>query len=322
MCKRFVVALIAIVALASAANADARSEYPNRPITIVVPYPAGGTADILARKIGEKLRGYLGQPVIVENRTGAGGNIGTEFVARSAPDGYTVVLASQFVYSVFDLLYERLSYQPRSLTPVSVLATYPTALLGSPNIPANSLSELIEYARRNPGKLNYGSQGNGQIGHLTVEMLKQLADIRIMHIPYRGSAPAVNDLLAGQVDVLAELLLATMPLIQQKKVKIFALTGEKRMGILPDVPAAREIVPGFVAEAWLAIAAPAGTPPEITQKLSETIAKAIHAPDVQNWIRSVEAEPLGSTPERMTQLIQLSRERWLPVINSASIRAE
>jgi tripartite-type tricarboxylate transporter receptor subunit TctC len=290
-------------------------------ITIVVPYPAGGLADVLARKIGDKLQRDLGQTVIVENKTGGGGNVGTRYVAQSAPDGYTLILASQFTYSVFDLLYQNLNYDPGSLRPVSALALYPTVLLGSPKIPVNSLAELIDYARKKPGKLNYASQGNGQIGHLTMEMLKDMAKLDISHVPYRGSAPALTDLMSGQIDLFAENLLGVLPQIEAKTVKVLGVTGSKRIAALKDVPAVTELVPGFLSEAWLGVAAPMSTPSEIVQKLSDAIARALRTPDLRDWIISGDAEILATTPEKTESMVRAARERWSPVIKSANIRA-
>ncbi len=287
----------------------AYAQSPNRVITLVVPYPAGGLADILARRIGDKMQRDLGQTVIVENRTGAGGNIGTRYVAQSAPDGQTLLVASQFTYSVFDLMYENLNYDPGSLRAVSALALYPTVLLGRPNLPVNSLAELIDYARENPGKLNYASQGNGQIGHLTMEMFKEMAKLDIAHVPYRGSAPALADLMSGQVDLFAENLLGVMPQIEAKTVKVFGVTGRQRISVLKDVPAVAELVPGFLSEAWLGVAAPKGTPAEILHNLSGAIVRALNSPDLRDWIIDGNAEILATTPERMETMVRAARER-------------
>lgn len=321
MCKRLIAGFCLMAAVVLVPQAYAQSTYPNRMITIVVPYPAGGLADVLARKIGDKLQRDLGQTVIVENKTGGGGNVGTRYVAQSAPDGYTLILASQFTYSVFDLLYQNLNYDPGSLRPVSALALYPTVLLGSPKIPVNSLAELIDYARKNPGKLNYASQGNGQIGHLTMEMLKDMAKLDISHVPYRGSAPALTDLMSGQIDLFAENLLGVLPQIEAKTVKVLGVTGSKRIAALKDVPAVTELVPGFLSEAWLGVAAPMGTPSEIVQKLSDAIARALRTPDLRDWIISADAEILATTPEKTESMVRAARERWSPVIKSANIRA-
>jgi tripartite-type tricarboxylate transporter receptor subunit TctC len=302
-------------------QAFGQPSYPSRMITIVVPYPAGGLADVLARRISEKMQRDLGQTVIVENRTGGGGNVGTRYVAQSAPDGYTLLLASQFTYSVFDLMYENLNYDPGSLQPISALALYPTVLLGSTKLPMNSLSELIEYARKNPGKLNYASQGNGQIGHLTMEMLKAMAKLDITHVPYRGSAPALTDLMSGQIDLFAENLLGVMPQIEAKTVKVFGVTGNKRIPALRDVPTVSELVPEFLSEAWLGVAAPKGTPSEIVESVSGAIARALRTSDLRDWILNGDAEILATTPENMKSMVRAARERWSPVIKSANIRA-
>jgi tripartite-type tricarboxylate transporter receptor subunit TctC len=303
-------------------SAHAQAKFPNQQIRIVVPYPAGGLADILARRIAEKARTELKQPVIVVNMPGGGGNVGAQHVAQAPADGYTLLLASQFVYSVSDLLYDNLRYDPRAFQPVSALAIYPTLILGSPSVPVNSMAELIDYARKNPGKLNYASQGNGQIGHLTMEMLKKMANIDLVHVPYRGSAPALNELMGGQVDIYAETMLGVMPMVQAKKVKVFGVTGPKRMDLLKDVPAVTELVPGFLSEAWLGLAAPKGTPAQNVKLISDAVVRALNEPDLRAWIQSSSAEVLATTPDRMEAMVNSSRNYWAPVIKSAHIKAD
>ncbi len=313
---------IFLAMLVATLPARAEAPFPTRPITIVVPYPAGGTADMLARLVGEGLRGRFGQPVVVENRQGAGGNVGAEAVARSAPDGYTLLCAPQLSFSAAHLLYPRLNYDPRAFVPVSVLARYPTVILGRADLPANDMAQFIAYARANPGKLNYGSQGSGQIAHLTFELMKRMAGIDMLHIPFRGSAPAITALLGGQIDILADNLLATAPAIEAKRLKLLGTGGASRLTAFPDVPAVAESLPGFESETWMAIAAPPGTPPEIAAQLSDAIAKVMQSPDVKARIADLYAEPFGSTPAQMAELIRQSTERWSPVIAAAHIAVE
>ena len=302
--------------------AQAEPGFPTRMITIVVPFPAGGTADLLPRLVAEQLRPMLGQSVIIDNKPGASGNIGTEGVARSAPDGYTLINAPQLSFSVNHLLNPKLRFDPRALEPVSVLATYPTVLFARADMPANTLPELIAYAKANPGKVNYASQGLGQIGHLTLEALKLRAGIDMVHVPYRGSAPAINDLLAGQVDILADNLLSGMQHVQSGKLKILAVGSKDRIKPFPDAATFSETLPGFYSDTWMAIAAPAGTPKEITAKLSASISKALQSPDLRRRIEELQAEPFGSTPEQMAALIKESHDRWAPVIEKAKITIE
>jgi tripartite-type tricarboxylate transporter receptor subunit TctC len=318
----FGVGIAATLALTGAASAQTSDQFPSRMITIVVPFPAGGTADLLPRLVAEQVKPLLGQTVIVENKPGASGNIGAEGVARSAPDGYTLLNAPQLSFSVNHLLNPNLRFDPRAMEPVSVLATYPTVLFARGDMQANSLSELIAYARANPGKMSYGSQGRGQIGHLTIEALKLLEGLDILHVPYRGSAPAMNDLLAGQVDILADNLLAGMQHVQSGKLKLIAVGGKERLKAFPKAATFAETLPGFYSDTWMAIAAPAGTPKDVTQKLSAAIAKALQAPELRRRIEELQAEPFGSTPQEMAALIKESHGRWAPVIEKAAIRSE
>ena len=319
-----VMTLACAVALAAGAANAALSDpsYPSRNITIVVPFPAGGTADLLPRLVGEQIRPMLGQTVIVENKPGAAGNIGTEGVWRSTPDGYTLINAPQLTFSVNHLLNPNLRFDPRTLEPVSVLATYPTVLFARADLPANTLPELIAYAKANPGKMSYASQGRGQIGHLTLEALKLASGTDILHVPYRGSAPAINDLLAGQVDILADNLLAGMQHVQNGKLKLIAVGGKDRIKAFPDAATFAETLPGFYSDTWMAIAAPPGTPKAVTKKLSDAIAKALQSPDLRRRIEDLQAEPFGSTPEQMAALIKESHDRWAPVIEKAKITSE
>jgi len=317
----FRLAGVAAFLVGSAVMACAQ-DYPSRPITIVVPFPAGGTADLLPRLIGEPLRAGIGQSIVVENKSGAGGNIGLEFVARAAPDGYTLLNAPQLSFSVNHLLNPNLRVDPRAMEPVSVLATYPAVIFAKASLPVENLADLIAYAKANPGKLSYGSQGRGQHGHLTIEALNIRAGLDIVHVPYRGSAPAINDLLAGQIDILADYMLAGMQHVQAGKLKLIAVGGKERLKAFPNVQTFNETVPGFFSDTWMAVAAPAATPKQVTQLLSGNIAKAIRTPEVQARIRELQADPLGSTPEQMQALIKESYDRWAPIIAQGNIRAE
>jgi tripartite-type tricarboxylate transporter receptor subunit TctC len=299
-----------------------KTNYPTRAVTIIVPFPPGGTADLLPRIVAEKLRIFFGQPVIIENKTGASGNIGAEQVYRAVPDGYTLLNAPQLSYSINHLINPKLSIDPRRFEPVSVLATYPTVLFARADLPANNLAELIALARANPGKLTYASQGKGQIAHLTMEALKILAKVDILHVPYRGSAPALNDLLGGHVDVLPDNLLAGLQHVKGGKLKIIGVGSRERMPDFPDVATFAETVPGLYSDTWMAISAPPGTSKEITSKLSAAIAKAIKMPDTNQRIRELEAVPFGSTPDQMRDLIKQSMDHWAPVVEAAKITNE
>jgi tripartite-type tricarboxylate transporter receptor subunit TctC len=314
-------AALAVAALLAAPMQCVATEpgYPSRTVTIVVNVPPGGTADTLARVVADKLHRILGQSFIVESRGGGGGNIGAELVAKASPDGYTLLCAPQGTYSVAHLLYPKLAFDPRALEPVSVLAKYPTVVVARAGLPVDDMAQLIAYASANPGKINYASQGKGQIGHLAFEMLKKLANVDMVHVPYRGSAPALNDMLGGQVDVMADTLLATAAHVRAGKLKLLGVGSSKRLGAFPAVQAVAEVVPGFEAVTWMAIAAPPGTPKEITGKLSVAIAEAVHMPDVRARISDLQAEPYGSTPDEMAEVVRQGTERWQPVILSAHI---
>ena len=309
--------------LMPASPAPAQTSYPNRAVTIVVPLSAGGTADILARIVAEKLRDVLGQPVIVENRPGgAGGMVGTESVVKAGPDGYTLLWAPQLTFSIAHLLYTKLSFDPRALEPISVIATYPAILLGRPDLPANNTAELLAYARANPGKINYGSQGNGQIGHLTSELLMHMAKVKLVHVPFRGSAPALTALLAGQIDILPDLMPASKPHIEGGKIKLLAVASRDRLKTFPNVQTVGEVLPGFQSDTWMALAAPPGTPKEVVDKLSDAVARIFRMPELRARIAALDVEPLGSTPAQMRELVRQSAERWLPVIQAAKIAIE
>lgn len=322
MFRQAFAAVFAIALAASAAQAQSNG-FPNRNITLVVPLPAGGTADILARIAAEQIKNKLGQNVIVENRAGGGGGlVGTESVFRSAPDGYTLLCAPQLTYSIMNTLNPKVSFDISKFEPVSVLAYYPVIMLVKGDLPVNSMKELIDYAKANPDKLNYGSQGNGQIGHLAMEQLKLTTGTKMVHVPFRGSAPAITDLVTGNIEVLPDLLPATKQLIEAKKIKAIAVAGPSRIPALPNLPTVAETLPGFEADTWMGVAAPPGTPKEIVQKLSDAIREAFATPEVKARIAALDVEPRGTTPEEMAAMIRTSAERWAPVIRNAKITVE
>jgi tripartite-type tricarboxylate transporter receptor subunit TctC len=319
-------ALLGIGMLASglgASGARAQSAFPSHPLTMVVPLPAGGTADLLARLTAEKLHDLLGQQVIVENRPGGvGGLVGTEAVFRAAPDGYTLLCAPQLTFSVSHLLFPKLSFDPRKFEPVGVLAAYPMVLLGRADLPANSLPELIDYARANPGKVNYGDQGKGQTGQLTGEAINYRAKIHMVEIPYRGSAPAITDLLAGQIDLVPDYLLANKSFIDGGKLKLLGVGSRDRLKDYPKVATFAETFPGFYADTWMAIVAPPGTPNDITKKLSDAVGQAYQTADLRQRIVALQAQPLGGTPDEMRAMIRASTQQWAPVIEAGKITIE
>jgi tripartite-type tricarboxylate transporter receptor subunit TctC len=313
----------ALVVAATIGAAQAQSGYPNRVVTLVVPYPAGGTADLLCRFAADKAGSNLGQQVVVENRPGgAGGRVGTEAVLRAAPDGYTLLCAAQLTFSVTHLLFSKTSFDTRGLEPISVLATYPLILIGRADLPFDNFGDLIAYARANPGKINYGHQGKGQTGHLLGELLMLKGKFRMTEIPYRGSAPAINDLLGGNIDLVPDYLLANKSNIDAGKLKFLATGSRERLKDYARVATIAETLPGVYADTWMAVAAPAGTPREITGKVSQAIGQGFRDPELRSRIRALEADPIASTPDEMRDLIRQSLETWGPVVEAAKIVVE
>jgi tripartite-type tricarboxylate transporter receptor subunit TctC len=321
MLSRSVCGALFIASTISAAHAQ--SGYPNRVVTLVVPYPAGGTADLLCRFAADKAGSNLGQQVVVENRPGgAGGRVGTEAVLRAPPDGHTLLCAAQLTFSVTHLLFSKASFDTRGLEPISVLAVYPLILIARAGLPSDNLPDLIAYARANPGKINYGHQGKGQTGHLLGELLMLKGHFRMTEIPYRGSAPAINDLLAGNIDLVPDYLLANKPNIDAGKLKLLATGSRERLKDYPRVATIAETLPGVYADTWMAVAAPSGTPKEITGKLYQAIAQGFREPELRARIRALEADPIASAPEEMRELIGQSLATWGPVIQAANIVIE
>src|SRR5713101_4611421 len=294
MIRRFLLAATFGLALALSAHAQ---DYPARPIRIVVPYPAGGSADLLPRIFAEKLSAKWGQPVLVENRPGAGGNIGAEFVYKAEPDGYTLFAAAPGPLVVNQNLFRKLAFDPSQCVPVSVMAAIPNVLLVNPKVPAKTVNELIAYATANPGKLNYGSQGNGTTSHLTAELFKSMAGgLKITHIPYKGSAPGMAALLAGEIDMMFDNLGVSLPHVRSGKLKALAVASRKRFAALPDVPALAEVLPGFESLAWFGIVAPPKTSAAIAEKVAADVSEAIKHPDVLKRLSELSAEPMGLSP--------------------------
>jgi tripartite-type tricarboxylate transporter receptor subunit TctC len=314
------VLLAAACCAAAIGAARAQPSFPVRPITMVLPLPAGGTADLLCRFAADRAGAVLGQQLVVENRPGgAGGRIGAEAVMRAPADGYTLLCAPQLAFSITHLVFTKSAFDTRAMEPVSVLATYPLILIGRAGAPFASTAELLAYARANPGKVNYGHQGKGNTGHLLGELLMLKGDFRMTEIPYRGSAPAINDLIAGTIDLVPDYLLANKQNIDAGKLKLLATAGKERLKDYPNVATIAETLPGVFADTWMAVAAPAGTPKEITGRISDAIAQGFRQPELRARILALEAEPLGSTPERMRAMIQASLATWGPVVAAAKI---
>jgi tripartite-type tricarboxylate transporter receptor subunit TctC len=317
--KKFLVA--AALALAFAATAHAQN-YPTKPIRIIVPNPPGGTVDLLPRLLGEKLQSILGQPVVVDNRPGAAGNIGAEMVYRAEPDGHTLLVAPPPALVVNQNLYPKLGFDPAQFVPVTIIATVPNALFVHPKVPANNLREFVAYAKANGARMNYGSQGAGSTSHLTAELFKSMAGASMTHVPYKGSAPALNDLIGGQIDVMFDNLGASMQYVRTGKLKLLGVGSATPIRSLPEVPAIADALPGFVAVTWFGVVAPPGTPPAITQKLQQAIAEAMKDPRIASRMREMSAEPSGATPAETAKFMKEEAARWKSVIQSAGVKLD
>jgi tripartite-type tricarboxylate transporter receptor subunit TctC len=314
-------------ALALCAAAAQAQEWPARAVRIVVPFPAGGSADLMPRAVAEKLSERWGQPVVVENRPGAAGNIGADLVFRAEPDGYTLLSAPPPPLVINKLLYKKLSYDAEKFVPISVIGAIPNVLLVHPKTNVNSVQEFIALAKSSPGKLNYASQGNGTTSHLTAELFKSMAGgaegaLRITHVPYKGTAPALADLLGGQVEMMCDNLGVSLPHVRSGKLRALGVASAKRFPGLPDVPALAESLPGFEAVAWFGIVAPPGTPAAVAQKVSAGVAQALKHPDVLKRLSDLSAEPMGLTPAQTADYMKRETERWASVIRTAGVRLD
>jgi tripartite-type tricarboxylate transporter receptor subunit TctC len=303
-------------------SAVAQADYPNRTIKIVVPTPAGTTADLLPRIVGEKLAAMWGQPVVVENRPGAAMNLGAEAVAKAAPDGYTLLATPQSPLSINQSLYSKLSFDPDAFVPVTIMAQSPNVLLVHPKVPASNLQELIAFAKSNPGKLTYASSGVGSSPHLTMALLSNLTGIELLHVPYRGLPPALTDLLGGHVDMMFYNLGNAAEPVKAGRLKGYGIASRERSVHLPNVPAIAEMLPGFLSVSWFGVVAPPKTPSEIAAKLSSTIAEIIRQPDVARKFDDQFSNPVAGTPAETAAFIKEDRERWQKVIAAVGIKAE
>jgi tripartite-type tricarboxylate transporter receptor subunit TctC len=316
--KSFVAAALAL-ALSAVAHAQ---NFPTKPIRIIVPNPAGGTVDLLPRILSEKLQAKWGQPVIVDNRPGAAGNIGAEMTFRAEPDGHTLLVAPPPALVINQSLYPKLSFDPAKFVPVTIIATVPNALLVHPKVPATNVQEFIAYAKANGSNLNYASQGNGSTTHLTAELFKLMTGTSLVHVPYKGSAPALNDLMSGQVEVMFDNLGASHQYVKAGKLKLLGVGTPARVPSMPDVPAIGEALKGFVAVTWFGVVAPPGTPPAIVQKIQEAIAEALKDPKVAARLRDLSAEPAGTTPAETAAFMKEEAVRWKTVIQNAGVKLD
>lgn len=312
--------LVAALALPPAAWAQ---DFPTRPIRIIVPVPPSGAADTLARLIGEKLTAKWGQPVIVENRSGAGGNIGAELVYNAPPDGYTLLLSPPGPLAINKSLYKKLAYDPDEFVPVSVIAANPNVLLVHPKVPVTTVKEMIDYAKAHPGKLNYASSGAGSTTHLAGELFKRQAGVQITHIPYKGGPSAYADLMSGHVDLMFQGLATALPQIQDGKLRVLAVGSEGRHAALPNVPALAEALPGFVSVSWSGLVAPPKTPMAIVNRISAAISEALKPQALGKQVKGFDARDLIiSSPAEAAKFTKEEKERWAALIKSTGISAD
>ncbi len=312
--------LLCAAAALAATPALAQTGYPNKVVRVIVPFPAGGSADFLARVVGEKLAQKWGQPVLVENRVGAGGNIGAEFVYRADPDGYTLLSSPPGPLSINHNLYKNLSYDPARFVPITVLALVPNVISAKTDLPANSVKELVAYAKANPGKVVYASQGNGSTSHLSAQMFATMTGIELVHVPYKGEGPALVDLVAGRIDIFIGNIAAGLRFHQAGKLRFLGVASRSRSPVAPDVPAAPEFgMPDFIASAWFAFVAPPGTPNAIVQQINAAAVEALRLPDVQKRFLEQGAEPVGNSTAEMAAFVREETARWQNVIRTANV---
>jgi tripartite-type tricarboxylate transporter receptor subunit TctC len=315
--------LAALLALVLPSLAQAETDYPSRAVKIIVSAPPGGGLDIAARVVADRLAKLLGQPFVVENRPGAGGNLGAEAVAAAEPDGYTLLAAQPAPLTTNLVLYKKLAFDPAAFEPLAIMTTIPNTLVVRADFPASSVAELIAYARANPGKVNFGSQGVGTTPHLTGELFARVTGTKLTHVPYRGTAQAVNDLVAGHLDLLFFQLDSVREQYQAKKAKMLAVTTAARVASVPEVPTMDEAgVKGFRSDTWNALAAPPKTPAPIVAKLNAAINAVLKAPETSEHLRAMNMTPVGGTPDAIKAFIKEETERWGEVIRAANIRVE
>ena len=297
--------------------------YPAKPIRLIVPFPAGGATDILARALSQKLGEKIGQTVVVENRPGAGGTIGADAASKSAPDGYTLLLATSSTHSIGPAINPKIPYNAETdFTPIAYVASSPNVVVVPNTLPVKTMREFIDYARKNPGKLNYASSGNGTIVHLTTEYFKAQSDTFILHIPYRGTALAIPDLVSGKVDVMFDSFVTGMPHVKDGKLRALAVTSAKRSALAPDMPTVSEVLPGFESVTWFGLYGPKGMPQDLTMKVNQAANAALADSDVKERFARLGAEPTGGTPQAFASMVKADNTKWKKIIADRKISVE
>jgi tripartite-type tricarboxylate transporter receptor subunit TctC len=316
-------ALLALAAVAIAPGGAAQS-YPSRPVKLVVPFPPGGPLDATGRLVAQKLTDTWGQPVVVENRPGAGGNIGADLVAKAAPDGYTILLGALSTHAVNPTLYPNMPYDAvKDFAPITLLATTPNVLVVNPSLPVNSVKELIAYAKANPGKLAFGSGSNGSAGHLAGELFKVETGTDIIHVPYKGAAPAMQALLAGDVQFMFDNLASATPQVKAGKLKALAVTTARRSPLAPDLPTMAEAgLPGFDITTWYGLMAPAGTPSAIVAKWNVEVTKILGTPDVKERLAAQGAEAAPMTPDQFAAFIKAEIPKYARIVKASGAKVD
>jgi len=322
--RAFLLASAVLLGSGAAWFAAAQSGYPTKPVRIVVPFPPGGPADSLARIVGDKLGQSLGQPFVIENKPGAGGNIGMEQGAKAAPDGYTLTLAPAGNLTIAPSLYSKLPYDPaKDYVPISVLATVPNILITAPTVPAKTLRDLITLAKARPGTLNFASPGNGSGAHLAGELFKSMAGIDIVHVPFNGVGPAMNAILAGDVQIFFAQSSAALPYIKTGKVTALGVASAKRIASAPELPTMAEAgLPDFEVTSWYALVAPAGTPAAIVERLNAETVKTLASADVRDRLATLGVEPVGNSPSEFAAMQKTETARWTKLAKEANLRLD
>jgi tripartite-type tricarboxylate transporter receptor subunit TctC len=327
--RAFALTLLALAGLHLPASVFAQpapvaGAYPNKPIRLIVPFPPGGATDIIGRTLAQKLVTQLGQTVVVENRPGAGGTLGSGELLKAAPDGYTILLGTTSTHSIAPWLYKNLGYTAeKDFTPISEVATATNVLVVSPNLQVADVRQLVALAKAQPDRLNYASSGNGTIVHLQSELFKLTSNTKITHVPYKGTALAMPDVMSGSVQMIFDSIVSALPHIKGGKVRALAVTSAKRSSLLPDVPTVIESgLPGYEVNTYFGLFAPANTPREIVDKLQSEVAKAVQSADVKERFSSQGAEPVGGTPAALATLMKSEAEKWKRVIEAANVRLD
>jgi tripartite-type tricarboxylate transporter receptor subunit TctC len=323
MSTRSVIAALTTITLAATIGTASAQSYPTKPIQLVIPFSAGGSTDSVGRAIGQELGARLGQPVVVENKAGAGGTIGSAYVAKAKPDGYTLMIGTVSTSSVVGSLYKNLPYDPiESFTPITEIASTPQVLVVNPAVNIKSVPQLISHLKAKPESLFYATGGQGTAAHLASELFSSMADVKMVHVPYKGSAPAIADTLANQTNLAFDVVMTSVPHVQSGKLNALAVTGKTRSPLLPDVPTMQEAgLPGYEAMVWFGVVGPAGMPADITNKLQQELAEVLKTPKIQELLNKQGAQVVASSPEAFKAHIEAEASKWSKIVQERNITA-